>query len=507
MIFLVFILLLSGIAILILGRSAGSLWYMGIVTGMTLLIVGFMFYFSKIGGITSQLSAMFVPGTAVRGFLYNMPIGANRLSLLTVWGRVVVFFCFAGFCIHESPLVPRKKKRWACFGAGVVAALLLLTFLPSVYESLSRRMTYRQLELLDAFWRVVIITALVFMAGLLVGGVMAEKFRWLRRRMAFVCISLLELMFFYVMIGVLTPLQLSRLDRTSFVLSRYFYYEGAAVRYWDPIITGSILFTIVSAVFLLAAIRMERTLGKPDVRLERKMLAGNLGVRVFAHGIKNQLLVNRVLIDELRVLAEALMENDSPKDTNLTPLLRDLRENNDGILQRLNELNDFFRQKKIVLTRMTPAELLEPLVQKFSDPRYRRSVAFDVRDPGEILADASLMRQTIGNIITNALEAVLAKREPGRAENEKGRVTVTVQESRDKSVIEVRDNGIGIPRGELNKIFAPFYTSKNTRNNWGIGLSCAQKILKEHDGMLRVESREGEGTSIYLILPRYEGGR
>ncbi len=89
---------------------------------------------------------------------------------------------------------------------------------------------------------------------------------------------------------------------------------------------------------------------------------------------------------------------------------------------------------------------------------------------------------------------------------EEGKVSIISHEERLYTVIEIRDNGVGIPKGLVKKIFDPFYTSKNRNHNWGMGLYYVRAIVKGHLGSLRVESREGRGSSFYILLPKYMDG-
>ena len=75
------------------------------------------------------------------------------------------------------------------------------------------------------------------------------------------------------------------------------------------------------------------------------------------------------------------------------------------------------------------------------------------------------------------------------------------------TVLEVRDNGGGIPPELQSRIYEPFFTSKNTNYNWGMGLSYVRRIVKSHLGRLRLESRMGEGSCFFIMLPLYDAGR
>ncbi len=67
--------------------------------------------------------------------------------------------------------------------------------------------------------------------------------------------------------------------------------------------------------------------------------------------------------------------------------------------------------------------------------------------------------------------------------------------------IKVLDNGNGIPQKVLDKIFQPFFTTKPTGQGTGLGLSLSYDIVKAHEGVLKVETNEGEGSQFIIILP------
>ena len=71
------------------------------------------------------------------------------------------------------------------------------------------------------------------------------------------------------------------------------------------------------------------------------------------------------------------------------------------------------------------------------------------------------------------------------------------------SVVEIRvtDNGPGIPEAIKDKIFQPFFTTKPTGQGTGLGLSLSYDIVKAHGGELRVETKEGEGSTFVIQLP------
>ena len=70
-----------------------------------------------------------------------------------------------------------------------------------------------------------------------------------------------------------------------------------------------------------------------------------------------------------------------------------------------------------------------------------------------------------------------------------------------EALIEVRDEGKGIPPEHLDRLFEPFFTTKELWTNIGLGLSVSWRIVAEHGGRITVESRVGEGSTFIVRLP------
>jgi len=112
------------------------------------------------------------------------------------------------------------------------------------------------------------------------------------------------------------------------------------------------------------------------------------------------------------------------------------------------------------------------------------------------IADAHQLQQVFLNVITNAEQAMLETR--GR-----GRLTIRTRNdiAGGRIVVEVTDDGPGIPEQHLTKIFDPFFTTKEVGKGTGLGLSLAYGIIKEHAGNIYARSRLGEGSTFVIELP------
>lgn len=106
------------------------------------------------------------------------------------------------------------------------------------------------------------------------------------------------------------------------------------------------------------------------------------------------------------------------------------------------------------------------------------------------------------NLITNAMHAVDEKAKKLNDETFMPTVTVRTRKNARSIVVEIEDNGVGIPEKNREKIFEPFFTTKPTGTGTGLGLSLSYDIVvKGHQGALTVSSRQGEGSTFTVTLP------
>ncbi len=120
---------------------------------------------------------------------------------------------------------------------------------------------------------------------------------------------------------------------------------------------------------------------------------------------------------------------------------------------------------------------------------------------GKITVIPQDLGRVILNLITNAFYAVTEKKQE-QALGYEPTVSVSTQKLAGKVEIKVSDNGNGIPHKVLDKIYQPFFTTKPSGQGTGLGLSMSYEIVtKGHDGELKVDTKEGKGTSFTIVLP------
>ncbi len=114
-----------------------------------------------------------------------------------------------------------------------------------------------------------------------------------------------------------------------------------------------------------------------------------------------------------------------------------------------------------------------------------------------IMADIDRINQVLNNIISNAI----------KYSYENTSIQIFIEETQENFIVNIKDNGIGIPKEDIGRIFERFYRVDKARSRAmggnGLGLSIAKEIMSEHNGDIKVYSKVGEGTTMQVIFKKY----
>jgi len=160
-------------------------------------------------------------------------------------------------------------------------------------------------------------------------------------------------------------------------------------------------------------------------------------------------------------------------------------------------LLDFARQSRISKAPSDLAAIITDVVRLMAPKAQEKAARLtaDIQNNlPTMMLDGHQVEQMLINLIGNAIEAI---------NTQEGEVLVRVRlrEGDDNVEIEVRDNGAGIPRENLTKLFTPFFTTKEIGQGTGLGLAIAYGIVKMHSGDIRAHSEEDKGTTFTIRLP------
>jgi signal transduction histidine kinase len=165
-----------------------------------------------------------------------------------------------------------------------------------------------------------------------------------------------------------------------------------------------------------------------------------------------------------------------------------------GIMSLNNILTNmllFARQQKPTVDRIKVPVVISEVLRILLPMTESRgiTVSLDAQEDVQLDGDPELLKQVLMNIVLNAVQATLGK----------GCIGIVVCEGKNNVVIDISDEGEGISRENIDRIFDPFFSTK--LKGTGLGLAIASRIMEAHDGYISVKSASGKGAVFSLHFP------
>jgi two-component system NtrC family sensor kinase len=250
------------------------------------------------------------------------------------------------------------------------------------------------------------------------------------------------------------------------------------------------------------------------IQSEKMASLGELTAGI-AHEIQNPLnFVNNFSEVNKEMIAEADEEIDKGNYDEVKNILNDIKDNSEKINHH-GKRADAIVKGMLQHSRQTSGTKEPTDINALCDEYLRLSYhglrakdkefnATMKTDFEESIGNINIIPQDIGRVLLNLYNnAFYAVNEKKKAADKNYQPTVIVQTKKinDKVEIKVTDNGNGIPQNIVDKIFQPFFTTKPTGEGTGLGLSLSYDIVKTHNGEIKVESQEREGSKFTILLP------
>lgn len=238
------------------------------------------------------------------------------------------------------------------------------------------------------------------------------------------------------------------------------------------------------------------------LQMERKLQAAErlAALSTLAAGIAHE--INNPLASVLSSIELVLHQLDHlPTDTVSTrSALIDARDGAQRAADIVQSMKLLARGDTIQRGRIDVNEVLRQSVALASNVlRYRTRITLDQHHEADVLANASQLAQVFVNLLTNAAQAMVD------SSAQRNEIHVTSANADGTVVIEVSDNGRGIPEELQARIFEPFFTTKGVGEGMGLGLSISNAIVKGFGGEISVRSQLGEGSTFRVSLPAEPG--
>jgi two-component system nitrogen regulation sensor histidine kinase NtrY len=225
-----------------------------------------------------------------------------------------------------------------------------------------------------------------------------------------------------------------------------------------------------------------------ELSMVEKEMAWNEMARQIAHEIKNPLTPMKLSVQHL---SRILKTED--QDT-LKKFERLMIEQIDALAQVASDFGDFAKTDRISLSEFVLEDIIKPVVQLYSGTHTNLVVDLKSSHVISVMADKDQMTRVFNNLIKNAVQSI--------PKEERGLINISLEQQENNVLVQIHDNGKGIPDEIKPKLFTPNFTTKS--EGTGLGLAIVKKIIEQHHGEIWFESELGKGSTFFLRIPVYK---
>lgn len=243
---------------------------------------------------------------------------------------------------------------------------------------------------------------------------------------------------------------------------------------------------LLGTVAIIRDITRVKKLEKELREKENLALIGQV-VSSIAHNLSNPLNIISGNADYLLL--------DKKKDDEGYEELKVIVDETTRITKSIRSILNFARPLAPMREETTFNELVDEATSGFKFLTGNKTIKLKLRlekNPLTVKVDKELFKDLILNLVSNSIQAIPVEKQ--------GLIEVVTSTKNSHSVLEISDNGTGIPKNDLPNIFKPFFSTKGYGKGTGLGLSFAERVVKEHNGKIEVTSEEGKGTHFKIIL-------
>ncbi|MBT34113.1 MAG: ATP-binding protein [Thalassobius sp.] len=237
---------------------------------------------------------------------------------------------------------------------------------------------------------------------------------------------------------------------------------------------------------------------------EKEMEAWQNLIRVLTHEIMNSVtpissLANTVHgeIDYIKSTAEQEVSQEDLEDIGMA--IDTIKRRSEALIRFVSDFRNLTHMPEPNFNHVKVAEMFRHIQILMNNECKLYKINFTTKlEPESLIvtADQELIEQVLINMVKNAVQAL---GEMGEEENGNKTILLSAyQNSNNRPVISINDNGPGIDKDAIDRIFIPFFTTKKSGS--GIGLSLSRQIMRKHKGTITANSNPGEGTTFNLVF-------
>ncbi len=241
---------------------------------------------------------------------------------------------------------------------------------------------------------------------------------------------------------------------------------------------------------MTAELEKARELESQLQQSEKSAVVGRLASAI-AHEIRNPLNYINLSLDHLR---SKFAPEDAEKRHTFEKLTAQLKTEVGRINRQISDFLSYSRPTNPNLQPLDVRKVIEDslrIVEAQAEEQNIKISLIERENVPTILGDAEFLRSIFNNLFINAVQSM---------ETTGGQLNVVISSLENDVKIEVKDTGNGIDKEHLEKIFEPYFSTKETGT--GLGLAIVKKVVEVHNGTIEVESNSGDGTKFTINLPK-----
>ncbi len=476
-------------------RHVSTRFFSGLILGWIISITSLLIYLSKFNYYYNIIAYTFNFPHSLWKFLLYWEINHDLIIRFLHFGILLFIYSLVCFSLLISRGQHARRYRLQVTALAIIPVMQLIYYDPSFQKWLQTLIFihFHQNSFIknvttgiEFFFKTAnIVYGLIAIILLAINYIKLPKIKILKNYMLFTISFLIPITMIHYITFSWAPQTLVR----STILHGYFNYimpdVESLIKFYPyfPYIVLLSFSIIILLIFKYNA--LESYYKNQNQTIRKTMDTASMGIRAFTHSTKNHLLA-------IRSEAEYLLDkhrDDEDSAYSLKLILDSCSVNLENIDKAADKLRNIHLNMKSTL-------LSTPIRKALSRVPSNTNVEIDVQFCKEvpfIYADNEILSEALYNIIDNSLQAV--------REQELGFIRVIVDRRNQWGIISIQDSGPGIDQEDINQVFSPFFTTKSSIHNWGIGLSFTQKVIHAHDGKIVMNSDKGAGTKTEILLP------
>ena len=480
---IILLMLISSIIFLLFARNRRSLLIFLMMSSLSIFIISILIYVAKKGGIADDTSLLLFGFSSIRYYFQYLPLTLGQLGYLVAFGRFTFPFIIIANALDFSYFDFAVKMRKKIYYFAILPLISLVLYIPRIFETTATKQIF-VLKIFIYGSRTWIFLYILIALFIMVYEYYSITSLFFRRRFIPKILILASVAIIYSLYAPQDPAQIYLFYKNDYMwmLGLWYLNKGLSTPFYFVVMVLSISCSFVGFISLIKYMSTILDQEREEVVLKQKARAASIGVSAFVHGTKNELLASRVLISRL--------EKSGVEGSDIEAL----KSLNDNLIIRMQRLYSTLREQTMKLSLVS----LDSVINKALEISIAThpDIKIEITDYDKkilILASSFELAEAISNIIINGWEAMKCD----------GKIEVIIRLERLWVSISILDRGPGIPKALKRKIWEPFYSSKNSSSNWGMGMYYSRKIINSHLGSIRFEKRDGGGTIFQILLPRY----